>query len=299
MTANPPQDYDSLRTLMSERYESLSKRLRQIAKFAWDNPTIMAMETTAVIAERAGVQPSALIRFAKAFGYSGFSEMQRTFQAHVTARSASYKERFREVAERESAAGGSPAGMLQEYCEANRDALTHLQDETDPAALEQAVALLRDAEFIYVMGQRRSFPVASYIYYNLNHLDCRAQLLTGMGGMLLEHAASMAPGDVLVAISYSPYSEETAKVVAAAREKNVPVIVLTDSSLNAIARDATVFFDIHDAEVFSFRSLAASMCLAQALTTALASERSARSSNRGNGRNKQNGDKTKARRRRK
>ena len=239
-TDHVPRDYDILRAQMSERYESLSKRLRQIAKFAWDNPTIMAMETTAVIAERAGVQPSALIRFAKAFGYSGFSDMQRTFQAHVTARSASYKERFRKVAARDGTGTGTPVGMLREYCEASRDALEHLQDDADPEALEQAVSLLQKAEFIFVMGQRRSFPVASYIYYNLNHLDCRAQLLTGMGGMLLEHADSMGPKDVLIAISYSPYSEETARVVVAAREKGLPVIVITDSSLNAIAREATV-----------------------------------------------------------
>ena len=127
MTPNAPQDYDALRQQMSERYESLSKRLRQIAKFAWDNPTIMAMETTAVIAERAGVQPSALIRFAKAFEYSGFSDMQRIFQAHVTDRSASYKERFREAAERDAITGGTPGAMLGEYCEANRHALEHLQ----------------------------------------------------------------------------------------------------------------------------------------------------------------------------
>lgn len=272
-TGDAQRDYDTLRAQMSERYESLSKRLRQIAKFAWDNPTIMAMETTAVIAERAEVQPSTLIRFAKAFGYSGFSDMQRTFQAHVTARSASYKERFRKVAAGEGTGAGTPGGMLREFCEASRDALEHLQDDADSETLDQAVALLQKAEFIYVMGQRRSFPVASYIYYNLNHLDCRAQLLTGMGGMLQEHADSMGPKDVLIAISYSPYSEETARVVVAARKKGLPVIVMTDSSLNAIAREATVFFDIHDAEVFGFRSLTASMCLAQALTTALASDR--------------------------
>jgi len=274
MNSTAPKDYESLRAAMSERYDTLSKRLRQIAKFAWDNPTIMAMETTSVIAERAGVQPSALIRFAKAFGYSGFSEMQRPFQAHVASRSASYKERFREVAGTDGAPD-SPMGLLREFSEANREALQHLQEETDSAELDRAVSLLRDAEFAYIMGQRRSFPVASYIYYNLNHLECRAQLLTGMGGMLMEHADSMGPRDVLIAISFSPYSEDTARVVAAARKKKVPVIVITDSSLNAIARQATVFFDVHDAEVFSFRSLSASMCLAQALTTALATGRGA------------------------
>lgn len=274
MSLHPPQDYESLRAQMSERYNSLSKRLRQIAKFAWDNPTIMAMETTSVIAERAGVQPSALIRFAKAFGYSGFTEMQRPFQAHVTERSASYKERFRDVASTGAATPGhGPLGLLEQFCEANRAALEFLQEGIDGKSLEQAVALLQQARHIYVMGQRRSFPVASYISYNLNHVECRAQLLHGLGGMLFEHAQTMSEGDVLIATSFSPYSEETAQVVNLACKRKIPVIVISDSSLNNIAKAATVCFDVHDAEVYSFRSLTASMCLAQALCTALAMDR--------------------------
>lgn len=274
MTVKAPQDYEGLRKEMSEHYSTLSKRLRQIAKFAWDNPTIMAMETTAVIAERAGVQPSALIRFAKAFGYSGFTDMQRHFQAHVTERSASYKERFRDVASTSSAPPDyNPLGLLQQFCEANRDALEFLQEGIDGESLSQAVATLQQARHIYVMGQRRSFPVASYISYNLNHVECRAQLLHGLGGMLFEHAQTMSEDDVLIAISFSPYSDETAHVVNLARERNIPVIVITDSSLNSIAQAATLSFDVHDAEVYSFRSLTASMCLAQALCTALAMDR--------------------------
>lgn len=276
MTVKAPQDYESLRKEMSERYSSLSKRLRQIAKFAWDNPTIMAMETTSVIAERAGVQPSALIRFAKAFGYSGFTDMQRPFQAHVTERSASYKERFRDVASTDSVPPDcDPLGLLQQFCEANRAALEFLQEGIDGNSLAQAVAVLQQARHIYVMGQRRSFPVASYISYNLNHVECRAQLLHGIGGMLLEHAQTMSPDDVLIATSFSPYSDETARVVQLARERSIPVIVITDSSLNSIAQAATICFDVHDAEVYSFRSLTASMCLAQALCTALAMDRDA------------------------
>ena len=67
MSKQPPGDYESLRAEVSARYDSLSKILQQIARFAWDHPTDMAMGTTSVIAKQAGVQPSALIRFAKAF----------------------------------------------------------------------------------------------------------------------------------------------------------------------------------------------------------------------------------------
>jgi len=224
-----------------------------------------------VIAERAGVQPSALIRFAKAFAYSGFSEMQRTFQAHVTERSASYKERFRSLSNENEATTG-PNNLLLRFCAANKAALSHLEEGAAAFELDQAVDILRKAQHIYVMGQRRSFPVASYISYSLNHLDCRAHLLHGMGGMLTEQCQAIGKKDALIAISFSPYSEETAQVVADARDKQVPVIVITDSLLNAIAGQASVSFEVHDAEVYSFRSLGASMCLAQALTTSLATD---------------------------
>ena len=274
MSNPPPQDYEALRSEMTERYDSLSKRLRQIARFAWDHPTVMAMETTSVIAERAGVQPSALIRFAKAFGYSGFSEMQRPFQAHVAERSASYKERFRTVAADSAGADkGNPNNLLVHYCEASKSALSHLQEGASSMELGRAVDVLRKAQHIFIMGQRRSYPVASYISYSLNHLDCRAHLLHGIGGMLAEHTQSISADDALIAISFSPYSEETAQVVSIARDKKVPVIVITDSLLNTIASQATVCFEVHDAEVYSFRSLTASMCLAQALTTSLAVEK--------------------------
>jgi DNA-binding MurR/RpiR family transcriptional regulator len=60
-------------------FSLLSKCLKQIASYALDNPSEMALETIASVAPRAGVQPSSLIRFAKVFGFSGGSEMQRVF----------------------------------------------------------------------------------------------------------------------------------------------------------------------------------------------------------------------------
>ncbi|MEQ8204664.1 MAG: hypothetical protein RIA65_00695, partial [Woeseia sp.] len=78
MTEARYQSFETLRDAISAEHASLSSRLHQIATFALEHPTDMALETIAVISKRANVQPSALIRFAKKFGYSGFSEMQKT-----------------------------------------------------------------------------------------------------------------------------------------------------------------------------------------------------------------------------
>ena len=94
-------DYLAFREEIESGYQNLSTRLRQIAQFALDHPTEMSMETVATIAKKAGVQPSSVIRFAKNFGYSGFSEMQRVFQAYVVKRSANHAERIRRVLEGE------------------------------------------------------------------------------------------------------------------------------------------------------------------------------------------------------
>lgn len=269
--ATPPEDYESLREEVTARYETLSKRLRQIANFAWDHPTDMAMETIAVIAKRADVQPSALIRFAKTFGYPGFSAMQRTFQAHVAERSASYKERIRIVAPDKKAKDSKLVGsLLSQYCETNIIALEQLRDGADGGDLEAAHKLLKKAEHVYVMAQRRSFPVAAYLGYTLNHADCRAHLLDGAGGMLYEQVQSMSRKDVLMVISFSPYSEETTEVASIAKKKGIPVISITDNSFSPLVKNSTICFEVQDAEVHSFRSLTASMCLAQTLATSLA-----------------------------
>ncbi|RZJ37236.1 MAG: MurR/RpiR family transcriptional regulator, partial [Brevundimonas sp.] len=68
-TPTPPATADELRAAILDRYESLSKRLQQIARYVLDEPNAVALETLAVLADRSGVQPSAIVRFAKTFGY--------------------------------------------------------------------------------------------------------------------------------------------------------------------------------------------------------------------------------------
>ncbi|WP_435102441.1 MurR/RpiR family transcriptional regulator [Arhodomonas sp. AD133] len=266
MNTNPPQTPSELRAAILDSYEALSKRLQQIARFALDHPNDMALETIAVIARRAEVQPSAVIRFAKAFGFSGFSDMQRVYQARLAETALSYSERIRRL-RAEHTHNGEPTvyGMLQEFCEANTLSLEHLPETVSADKLEAAADVLAHARAIHLCGHRRSFPVVAYLAYSLGRIDCYANLLDGVGGMLRQQAGALTSDDALIAVSFHPYAEETTDVVARARKRRCPTIVITDSPLSPIAAEANVCFEIHDAELHTFRSLTASMCLAQVL----------------------------------
>lgn len=265
----PPQTYLGLSSAIAARHPELSQRLRQIAEYALAHPNDMALQTVATLAERATVQPSALIRFAKAFGYDGFSEMQRVFQTRLLEQAPTYAERLRGLGQPDPSAAADPGAVLGHFVRAGIDALEHLGQDLDPAQLTRALQLLADGSIVHIMGQRRAFPVAAYLAYGLGHLGRRAHLLDGIGGTTLQQAACLGPRDTLLAVSFRPYSPDTLEVARLAKAAGLPVVVVTDGPLSPLGRLATVALQVHDAEVGSFRSLTASMCLATALVVAL------------------------------
>jgi DNA-binding MurR/RpiR family transcriptional regulator len=264
------QNFADLNREISSRYESLSKRLRQIAEFALHNPNEIAIESIAVIAQHASVQPSALIRFAKAFGFEGFSDLQRIFQQRLRESRPSYSERI--AAMREELHGQrdhGPQAVLMRFAEANIAALQHLCEETKAGDLDRAVEILRRAETIHLVAQRRSFPLAAYLYYALSKIGRRAHLIDAIGGMDQEQRLLMEPRDALVAVTYADYTPRVVETVAFAAQHKVPVIGITDQPLSPLTAQCDVVFYVEDAAVHDFRSLGASMCLAQSLVVAL------------------------------
>lgn len=267
-----PATYEELRTELAAKHEELSKRLKQIAEYALDNPNDMALETVSTIAERAEVQPSSLIRFAKAFGFSGFSEMQRVFRSHLVESGTNYKERIRSLSQEYDPALNAGDGVLGTFIDGGIAALQNLRNEVHPDQLHAAVKYLRDAEIVYLAGQRRSFPVASYLAYALAKLDKRCVLLDGTGGLFAEQARTMRQGDALLAISFKSYAPEVVQLVKETREQDIPVVAITDGALSPLAPHADVCLEVEEVEIHAFRSLSASMTLALTLVVALGQE---------------------------
>lgn len=264
--SDAPRDLQSLKHEISQRYETLSPKLRQIGQFMLDSPNEVALATVTELAKDIEVQPSALVRFSQTFGYSGFSEMQALFRQSLAAQSLSYTQRLRQVSLDQDPKGyDSPLSILQGFCAANVVSLEHLAGSTTQDELDEAVHLITRARSVYLMAQRRSFPIAAYLAYALPHAERPAHLLTGLGGLLEEQANAMTRQDLLISISFAPYSEETIRVTEQAAARRVPIISISDSAVSPLKRHASVYFETKDAEVKGFRSLTASLCLASAL----------------------------------
>ena len=271
-TLSPPRDFAALKALIAERAQALPKRLTQIASFALENPDEIAFGTVSSIAEQAEVQPSALVRFAQALGYQGFSDMQEIFRSRLRDRILNYDERLQQLRQHAPDAT-KPNVIFHGFCAASARSIAALQEKLDPASLDTAVERLAAAETIYLIGLRRSFPIASYMAYALGKLGVRTMLVDAVGGLAAEQMTFASPGDAVLAISFTPYASETVTLARAAAETGVPVIAITDSPFSPLAQVAGLWIEISEANFEGFRSMAATLTLAMTLTVAIAERR--------------------------
>jgi DNA-binding MurR/RpiR family transcriptional regulator len=271
-TSTDVQSVDELMQRITDAYDSLPRQLKSVATYIEQHRQSVMMDRTSDIATACGVHASAVVRFAQRFGFSGFSDLQAVFRQAYTGAGGSqqsYQQRIRKLID-EKAGDTSGVSVAREFIAASRTGLDELEAGLDDEQFEAAVDMLSQAENIYVIGVRRSFAVASYIVYALQHTKKRVHLISGFGGMFREQVRSVKKGDVVIAISFAPYGKETQYCVRAAQHHGAKTLVITDSQLSPLARHASASLFVKEGSAFAFRSLTSTICLCQALFIALA-----------------------------
>jgi DNA-binding MurR/RpiR family transcriptional regulator len=272
MPTTAPVNVEQFLAAISAEFPTLSKQLKLIAQHVEAHQDHIGLEGIQDVATACSVQPSAVVRFAKHFGFSGFTEMQKIFRDVISQQIApgrSYQARIRKVIE---AGGGglTSVAIAQEFLAGSVAGLQELQHDLDGIAFKRAVDLLAEADDIWLVASRRSYAAAVYLSYALQHTDKRIHLIHAMGSMHEGQARAIRKGDVVLAISYAPYAEETQTVALSAVAAGAQLISITDSRMSPLAKDAKALLLVQESAALGFRSLTSTMSLAQGLFIALA-----------------------------
>ena len=120
--------------------------------------------------------------------------------------------------------------------------------------------------------------MAAYLDYTFVKMGIQTTHLDGAAGTMLEKAHLIHQDEVLVAISFHPYTANTKELVGICLDNNVPVIALTDSTLSPISRADDLHLEVLEEEISGIRGLSATMCLALSLAVETGRCRSAHKS---------------------
>ena len=182
LTEIPPQAFSELRDLIIEKRDKLPRRLAQVAAYTIEFPDDIAFGTVGSISERAAVQPSTLVRFAQALGYSGFSELQAVFQQRLRDRPNNYEARLEALDAHTS--GHSPAmAVIDGFSRAAIRSVERFKERIKPEDLDEAARILAAADTIYLIGLRRSYPITAYLSYALGTLGIKTVLAGSPSGV--------------------------------------------------------------------------------------------------------------------
>ncbi|WP_024845932.1 MurR/RpiR family transcriptional regulator [Paracoccus pantotrophus] len=270
-TSHPPQDYEELIRIIHDRHDQMSKTYQRIAVYLTQNPNEVAVHSVNAIAERCGIHASSFVRFAQSLGYKGFKELQALFQKRLATAAPGFEARVKALeSELTQADDRTEIGFLRDLVVRDVASLQQLLDEVNPDDLAVAADLLDRADIIYLIGQLRSSPVVELLRYVLTMLGKRCVLLDPGGGLATHIGRTIRKTDVLLAVSFRFYANEVVNVVEEAGQKGIDIIAISDSTLSPLARWARVLFPVPEHDYTFSRSLAAPMCLAQALVVAVA-----------------------------
>ncbi|MDE2456474.1 MAG: MurR/RpiR family transcriptional regulator [Burkholderiales bacterium] len=266
-------DYEDLIRVIHEKHDDMSKSYQRIAVYLTQNPNDVAIRSVNSIAESCGIHASSFVRFAQSLGYTGFKELQEVFQRRLSTAAPGFEARIKAL---ESDLGAGKAegkvSFLRELVLRDIASLQELLSDISGETLDKAVTLMEKSDTIFLVGQLRSAPVVELLRYVLTMLGKRTVLLDASGGLATHMAKVMTPRDLLVAVSFRFYATEVVNVVEDVASRGIPILAITDSTLSPLAKCARVLFTVPEHEYSFSRSLAAPMCLAQALVVSLAAK---------------------------
>jgi DNA-binding MurR/RpiR family transcriptional regulator len=269
--AQAPEDYEELIRVVHDRYEGMSKTYQRIGEYVTQNPNDVAVMSVNAIAETCGIHASSFVRFAQALGYKGFKDLQTVFQKRLSTAAPGFEARLRALdSELSGADKADSQGFLHDLVVRDIASLRDLLADTSNADIEKAARMMEKARTVYLVGQLRSAPIVFLMQYVLTMLGKPTVLLDEGGGLATHRAKLATDKDLLLAVSFRFYATEVVNIVEETAERGVPVLAISDSTLSPLAKSANLLFAVPEHEYTFSRSLAAPMCLAQALAIALA-----------------------------
>lgn len=256
---------------LAEEYRGLPEAMRRIADALMSDPLLGALWGIESMADRAEVSVGTVVRFAKRLGYRGFSEFRDALREACRARSGeSDLERVE-----------SPTdvfGALAEVARRDGEHLNRLIQMVDHATLEAASRMLLKAHHRVILGRGVSHVMSLVMGFYLTQagLPCIAAIPSDFSNQV----ANLDSKDLLVVLSFAPYSRETIDSAVFARSNGIPVLAFSDRPDSPLREHSDILIPVPSEDLLFSCSITTFAALAHAFAIVLAAQDHAGTLNR-------------------
>jgi len=226
---DPTAKIKIISTLKTE-FEGFSPRLKVAAKYVVDNQADFGLDPIRETARKAGVSTYTLVRMAQFLGLEGFEELRAPFRTALVSSS----ELSDDLEWLEAVAAFEDTGPVQ--AEATLNTLNIVQrslHQLSPDKLKRVVDMMFGARNVYLTGVRASYGLAYYFHYVGRMALPSLQLIPRHMNSSIDELNYADERDILVVITFTPYSMETIRACQFAQSRGLKLIIISDSDVIA------------------------------------------------------------------
>ncbi len=253
--------------LIAKAQPRLTRAHRKMAAYVLHNPFSAATLMIEEIAGVVGVSVATANRFARALGFDGYPQFRAELAKGYESTLAPV-ERMRQELQRPSSCLSTMVASLDE----DLHNLETTRQSLSVAVCDAAVDLILQARRVLVLGFGSSAYLAGLLQHGLDPYCAGVQSLAQTGGP--SHAARQLSraeaGDLVIAIAFPRYLDDTVRLAALAREQGAKMLALTDDATSPLVPLADVVLYTRANRQFAAASNAAVLAMIEALCAAVA-----------------------------
>ncbi len=256
-----PSPIPEIETRLLQAYSELPPGQRNVVDCLTADPLLGAMWGIEAMAERAQVSVGTVLRLAKRLGYHSFIEFRDALRTACSMRTV-------ESAAEANAPLRDIHGTLAEVTRRDGLCFQRLMQDVDEPLLAEATRMLVQAHHRVILGRGVSHMMCLILAFYLTQagLPCVAAIPSDYATQV----ANLGPGDLLVAISFPPYSRETVDAMAFARENGVQILAFSDRKDSPLALHSDLLIPVPSEDLLYSHSLTTFAALSHAFAIVVA-----------------------------
>ncbi len=211
----------SIKSTIESRYQALSPSHQKIARYISAHYDETLFSPLSVLSERIGTSPATIVRFCRAIGFEGYTDLQKSAQSMA-------------VFARPTETAPLAADDLKGIAQAAQKNLAEMYCNIDEAQLDRVCREILCAKNVLVVGYMDSFGVAAELLHRLYCIRdgvLFSRLIYDWNDIL--NLAN--PETLILAVSFAPHYAYTHTCVQLAHARGSRIILLTDSMLNPLS----------------------------------------------------------------
>ena len=258
--------------IIAERIKNvkLTKSQEKIADYCIRNIEWVGMKSSMEVARAIGVSDVSMTRFARAIGYSGYTELKNAIYNSMANRSGNGEDTL-SLLERADLSRQKYGDYIsaEDYLSMIRSNMERTLKNNSTASIEKAVNMLYEAEHRFVIGFRGCFGICAQCAWLMRFVTEHVITINDEGPDCIGRLEDAGSGDCILIFSLSRFYRIELKLTELAHRLGAKICLITNSAVSPLAAYADVVLTVETETASFFNSAMSVNMLSEYLITGL------------------------------